>query len=76
VKTRESFPAATTARYPWDQILNGEVWEMAEGEDFTARPATVISNARVQAKRRGGSVRTRLLDEEGGKLIVLQFVHA
>lgn len=75
MKRRDAFPAPASARYPWDEILNGEVWELTEGEDFTSRPSTLISNARLQAKRRNGNVRTRLFQEEETASVVLQFVH-
>jgi hypothetical protein len=70
----ERFPAAATARYPWDELLDGDPWELVQGVDFTAKPTTLIANARVQAKRRGGIVRTRLLQRgDGTSSIVLQF---
>ena len=70
----ERFPAATgAARYPWDELLDGDPWELVSGVDFTAKPTTLIANARVQAKRRGGNVRTRLLQNGERASVVLQF---
>ena len=70
----ERFPAATGAvRYPWDELLDGDPWELVSGVDFTAKPTTLIANARVQAKRRGGNVRTRLLQNGERASVVLQF---
>jgi hypothetical protein len=69
----ESFPAPSTRQYPWEEWLDGGVWELSRGEDFSAKPATLISNARSQAKRRGGNLRTRLVGEVGREAIVLQF---
>jgi hypothetical protein len=69
----DSFPTPPTRRYPWEEWLDGHVWELRRGEDFSAKPATVISNARSQAKRRGGIIRTRLGGELGREAIVLQF---
>jgi hypothetical protein len=75
VKRLERFPVSTaTSRYPWDELLNGDVWELVSGDDFQSRPATVISNARNQARRRGGRVRTRLFVEDGRTRVVLQYV--
>jgi hypothetical protein len=69
----EKFPMATTGRYPWDELLNGDPWELVSGEDFTAKPTTIIANARVQAKRRGGMVRTRLFQNGDRASVVIQF---
>jgi hypothetical protein len=69
----ERFPSAATSRYPWDELLNGDAWELVSGEDFTSKPTTIIANARTQAKRRGGTVRTRLLQNGDRAVVVLQF---
>jgi len=46
--------------YPWDDLLNGDPWELVSGEDFTSKPTTFVQNARMQARRRRGKVRARL----------------
>jgi len=69
----EQFPSAATSRYPWDQLLDGDPWELIAGEDFTSKPTTVIANARTQARRRGGSVRTRLFENGHRTSVVIQF---
>lgn len=72
----EKFPAAATARYPWDSLLDGDPWEMIEGEDFTSRVPTFVANARAQAKRRGGTLRTRNLQNGERQSLVIQFVRS
>jgi hypothetical protein len=69
----DRFPAAATSRYPWDELLNGDPWELVSGEDFASKPTTLIANARVQAKRRGGMVRTRLFQNGDRASVVIQF---
>jgi len=69
----EHFPEPGGSRYPWNQLLDGSTWELVKGEDFASRPQTIISSARAQARRRGGSVRTRLFVEPDRTAIVLQF---
>ena len=69
----EQFPVAGTRRYPWDEWLNGDVWQLFKGDDYTSKTTTILSNARIQAKRLGGSVRTRTLVEQGRESLVLQF---
>lgn len=76
MRALDQFPAATTRRYPWEQLMNGQPWELVHGEDFHAKPLTFISNARTQARRRGGSARTRILQEGERTLVVVQFVPA
>jgi hypothetical protein len=69
----EQFPSAAVSRYPWDELLNGDAWELVQGDDFDAKPRTFIQNARAQAKRRGGSVRTRLFENGDRASVVIQF---
>jgi hypothetical protein len=69
----ERFPPAATSRYPWDELLNGDPWKLVSGEDFTSKPTTLIANARMQAKRRGGMVRTRLFQDGDRASVVIQF---
>jgi hypothetical protein len=70
----ERFPSAASSRYPWDELLNGDPWELRQGEDFVAKTSTIIANARAQAKRRGGNVRTRTLVEGGETRVVVQYI--
>jgi hypothetical protein len=69
----EQFPSAARSRYPWDQLLDGDPWELVCGEDFQSKPMTFISNARAQARRRGGSVRTRVFETDDRSAVVIQF---
>jgi hypothetical protein len=47
--------------YPWDDWLDGAVWELEAGTDFRGTSSTFRSVAIVQARKRGGKVRTRLI---------------
>jgi hypothetical protein len=70
----DSFPALPSqARHPWNEWLDGQVWRLEHGEDFQAKSRTFVQNARAQAKRRGGRVKTRFLVENGRESVVLQF---
>jgi hypothetical protein len=61
-------------RFPWDQWLDGRPWRVDRGGDYESKAKTFIANARSQAKRRGGSVRTALFAEgTDGEYVVLQF---
>ena len=73
----DNFPARpSTARYPWDEWLDGSPWELVRGDDFQAKAATFRANAQTQAKRRGGRVRSRATDVNGREAVVIQFEQA
>ena len=62
MKTLKNFTfrgrAGAVARYDWDAILDGEIHEMVDGEDFTAKPENFKMIARRQAKLRGLRLKT------------------
>jgi hypothetical protein len=76
VKRLDSWPSAATARYPWSDLLDGGIYELVAGEDFQAKPSTIIANARGQAKRHGGRVRTRTLIDGARVSVVIQYLGA
>jgi len=70
----ESFPAATAARHPWDEWLDGSVWELVPGADFQAKLSTLRANAQLQAKKRGGHTRSKVVKtDDGREAVVIQF---
>ena len=69
----ESFPAGPGSRYPWDEWLDGGVWELMGGEDFTSKTSTFRANAQLQAKKRGGRTKSRLITSDGRDAVILQF---
>jgi hypothetical protein len=72
----DSFPANSGARYPWDEWLDGSIWELVRGADFGAKTATFRANVQVQAKKRGGRARSRALTVDGSEAVVIQFERA
>jgi hypothetical protein len=76
-KVLEKFPAANSTRYAWDDLLDGRPWELTAGEDFNGRVETFRANASLQARKRGGKVRTRhLKSDDGPDRLVVMFVAA
>jgi hypothetical protein len=61
----QTFPESSARRYPWETWLDGSVWQLFRGEDYQASSKTIVATARSRAKRMNGSVRTRLLGDEG-----------
>jgi len=63
----EEFPEPVSqTRYPWEDWLDGNIWELTPGVDFKGHPATFRANAVTQANRREGRVRTRKSKGEDG----------
>jgi hypothetical protein len=58
----ERFPdLPSTSRYPWNEWLDGSVWELVAGQDFKGKTSGFRSVAITHAKKRNGMVRTRVL---------------
>jgi len=45
-------------RYPWDLYLDGSVWRLAQGRDYTCRGKSIVSQANKMGRMRGLRVRT------------------
>lgn len=69
----ETFPQGPGQRYNWNELLNGSVWALTPGEDFGGKTSTFRANAKNQARKRGGDVKTRLAEIEGQKVLVIQY---
>ena len=70
----EQFPEAPAQNvYPWDEWLDGDVWELVPGVDFKGKPATFRASAVAQAARRDGKVRTQRIERDGEDRLYLQF---
>ena len=46
-------------KYPWDEWLNGEIWKLKVGEDFTIDARMLQAQAYIAASKRRKKVRTR-----------------
>ena len=70
----ESFPAPFGTRYPWGEWLDGSDWELVRGDDYNSRTSSLRANAQIQAKKRGGRVRSKSAKvPDGREAIVIQF---
>lgn len=59
-------------QYPWDQWLDGNIWQLVSGEDYWIKRQSFRARAMQKAYDRGGTVRMANMDD--GKTIVLQFI--
>lgn len=69
----DAFPAPTGARYPWEEGLDGDVWELIRGTDFPSKAVTFRANVQTQAKKRGGRVRSKAVTVDGRDAVVIEF---
>ena len=49
-----------TVAYPWDDWLDGRIWRLDPGKDFTCPPKSLESVIRTTANRRGVRVHIRV----------------
>ena len=70
-ETLESFDFNGSGRrstYPWDKWLDGQIWQLKIGEDFTCKVGSFQKAAGTQARKRGLRLRTAV----SGDHIILQ----
>ncbi len=60
------------SRFPWDTWLNGKVWELKHGEDYTTKTKSFRTNAQQVARKRRGRLQSVLLPDGDG--LIIQFV--
>ena len=69
----KSFPARQRrTKYPWDQWLDGSVWELRKGSDYDIDTLSLRALAGKAAKRAGTRVRTKLIRNNRGESLVIQ----
>lgn len=69
-------PATRSQRgIPWDQISDGQIWELVHGEDFKGKPAGVETRIRAKARAMGRGVETRVqaLGRNRPPIVLVQF---
>ena len=52
-----AFGGRAGVKYPWDEWLDGQIWELTHGKDFNCVTGNFRSVVYVEAKRRGKKVR-------------------
>lgn len=64
------------AMYPWDQWLNGEAWELRQGQDFQTPTERFRKTAWSAAHSQGKKIETRLLRDGGAERLVIRAFEA
>jgi hypothetical protein len=72
MKTVSSFNfggSSTSARgkHDWDSFLNGSIWVIEPGIDYTCKTTAFLTLARLQAKKRGMKLRT---GKDGSNIVI------
>ena len=57
-------------KYPWEEWLDGSIWELTHGKDFEPAPRVFRTMAYTRARDHGVSLRTHI----GDGVVVLQAV--
>ena len=52
-------PPSDKVAYPWDEWLDGDIWQLEQGEDFETHPLMMERIIRTRATARGAKVRLR-----------------
>jgi hypothetical protein len=63
-----TFAMGRGGEYDWDKWLDGSIWELHQGTDFTKTPRAVSIAAHQTAKRKGFKVHTNVR----GDVLVIQ----
>lgn len=50
--------------YPWAEWLDGNIWELARGEDFTVKPSHMQQATGAAARKRGLEYTTRSIGDK------------
>ncbi len=58
-------------QYPWGEWLDGNIWKLTAGVDFTCKPGSMRTNTWKAAKAHGVSVRTSM---PGDGSLILQAI--
>ena len=74
-KILDSFPTnARNSKYNWDEIFDGRVHALTEGEDFTVDSHSFRGALQAAKRRMGVEVRTTKQEQNGKTVIVVQMI--
>lgn len=64
----KAFPEDQVSKHPWDDYLNGDIWEIQQGEDFDCKPVVMRNQIYNTAHKRDLDARVSVR----GNIIVFQ----
>ena len=62
------FDGASRSTYDWNMLLNGKIYEMESGVDFTCKSVAFVSLARSTAKKRG--LKVQIANQKNGNVVI------
>jgi hypothetical protein len=75
VRKLDTFPETRRVKqpdkYPWDEWLDGSIYELTKGTDYSIKTVSIRSNAQAKAKERGGRLRYAMPSPD---VLVIQFI--
>lgn len=72
-KRLKEFPGGPTrGRYPWEEWLDGSVWQLRKDEDYSISTASMRAAASRAAKAAGKRLQSRITKDDDGEGLVIQ----
>lgn len=69
----ENFPTNTrNAKYDWNSLFDGSIWELVQGEDFTVSAQSFRGAVYAAKVARGVEVKSAKVVRDGKTIVVLQ----
>lgn len=68
---RFEFGRGYQSKYPWHQWLDGSIWKVVQGEDFTCKTPSMWTTLTNKAKKTGMKLQARIVDDNHA--VVFQF---
>ena len=66
--------AGSKPRYPWDEWLDGSIWELVKGKDFKGQTLNFRNTIQGRCSARGGELRWDIQHVNGKQILVVQCV--
>jgi hypothetical protein len=77
-KRLEAFPGEGPRgqrRYPWDEWIDGSIWEIRRGEDYDVPTENMRVNLHMKASSLSHKVQSRKFSDDQGEGLIFQFLH-
>ena len=65
-------PKATV--YPWDEWMDGNIWEAREGRDYTISTKSFKDNLKYQARSKNMTLKYDVSTFRGAEVVIFQFI--
>lgn len=52
---------ASASKYPWNEWLDGRIWEITQGEDYSIKPISMAQNVWKAARDNGKASKIKII---------------